>query len=174
MDISGTWGAAVANVDDYDPIKDWLSSLRGGGGGTGAGGAVIVVGADVIGDIGFIGFLELLFGPIDFLSDNSSSSEKEKTKEEKNKEGKGKKPTPPPPDVTFPGYDPTKAPDGYEWKGPDPAGGKRGGYKNQKPNFRDSWHPDLDHGGDIEPHWDYNDIFGRKWRVFPNKIELAP
>ena len=65
MDISGTWGAAVANVDDYDPIKDWLSSLSGGGGGTGAGGAVIVVGVGTIGVMGLNDFLELLVGPVD-------------------------------------------------------------------------------------------------------------
>lgn len=77
------------------------------------------------------------------------------------------------PDVTYPGDDPLKAPEGYEWEGPDEQGGKRGGYKNKDPNVRDSWHPDLDHPGDIEPHWDYNDIFKHKWRVFPNRIELV-
>ena len=44
---------------------------------------------------------------------------------------------PEPPDVTYPGDDPAKAPDGYEWKGPDEQGGKRGGYAN--PNGKDSW-----------------------------------
>ena len=39
---------------------------------------------------------------------------------------------------------------------------------------KDSWHPDLDHGGDIGPHWDYNDGHGHKWRVFPdNRIDFV-
>ena len=76
------------------------------------------------------------------------------------------------PDVTYPGDDPTKAPDGYEWRGPDEQGGKRGGYAN--PNGKDSWHPDLDHPDGIAPHWDYNDGLGHKWRVFPEYIEFVP
>lgn len=78
---------------------------------------------------------------------------------------------PEPPDVTYPGDNPAEAPDGYEWKGPDEQGGKRGGYKN--PNGKDSWHPDLDHPDGIPPHWDYNDGFGHKWRVFPDHIEIV-
>lgn len=77
------------------------------------------------------------------------------------------------PDVKYPGDDPTKAPEGYEWKGKPPQGGKKGGYKTKTPGERDSWHPDLDHGGEIDPHWDYNDKFGNSWRVFPDgRIEL--
>ena len=88
------------------------------------------------------------------------------------KESDEVKPEPPePPDVTYPGDDPTVAPDGYEWRGPDKQGGKRGGYAN--PNGKDSWHPDLNHPGDVKPHWDYNDSAGHKWRVFPDRIELA-
>ena len=79
---------------------------------------------------------------------------------------------PDPPDVTYPGDDPKKAPEGYEWRGPDEQGGKNGGYAN--PNGRDSWHPDLDHPDGIDPHWDYTDIYKNKWRVFPDRIELAP
>ena len=78
---------------------------------------------------------------------------------------------PEPPDVTYPGDDPGKAPDGYEWRGPDKQGGKRGGYANTK--GKDSWHPDLDHPDGIDPHWDYNDGLGNKWRVFPDHIERA-
>ena len=78
---------------------------------------------------------------------------------------------PEPPDVTYPGDDPAEAPDGYEWRGPDTQGGKRGGYAN--PNGKDSWHPDLDHPDGVAPHWDYNDGFGHKWRVFPDHIEIA-
>ena len=77
--------------------------------------------------------------------------------------------TPPPdvvvPDVEYPGDDPTVAPDGYEWTGPDPQGGKRGGYKNTTPGKRDSWHPDFNHGGKKGPHWDYNDVFNRTWAI---------
>ena len=101
-----------------------------------------------------------------------TAPEKEQKIEQKKEKKKLKKKEPPTPDVTYPGDDPTKAPDGYEWKGPDAQGGKRGGYKN--PNGRDSWHPDLDHSGDIKPHWDYNDGFGHKWRVFPDHIEYVP
>lgn len=78
---------------------------------------------------------------------------------------------PDPPDVTYPGDDPEKAPDGYEWRGPDNQGGKRGGYAN--PNGKDSWHPDLDHPDGVDPHWDYNDGLGNKWRVFPERIEFV-
>ena len=77
------------------------------------------------------------------------------------------------PDVEYPGDDPTVAPDGYEWTGPDPQGGNRGGYKNKNPQKRDSWHPDLKHPDNIGPHWDYNDIFKHKWRVFPDHIEFV-
>ncbi len=71
------------------------------------------------------------------------------------------------PDVDYPGDDPTKAPsDDYEWRGNPPQGGKEGGYANK--NGKDSWHPDLDHEGDVGPHWDYNDGNGNQWRVFPD------
>ena len=74
------------------------------------------------------------------------------------------------PDVTYPGDDPKEAPDGYEWRGPDEQGGERGGYAN--PNGKDSWHPDLNHPDGVDPHWDYNDGLGHKWRVFPEWIQL--
>ena len=91
----------------------------------------------------------------------------------KKKESEAEKETEPePPDVTYPGDDPSKAPDGYEWKGRDPQGGKRGGYAN--PKGKDSWHPDLDHPSGVKPHWDYNDGLGHKWRVFPDRIEFVP
>ena len=69
------------------------------------------------------------------------------------------------PEVEYPGDDPTIAPDGYSWTGPDPQGGANGGYKNNDPNKKDSWHPDLNHGGKKGPHWDYTDIFKNKWAV---------
>ena len=76
------------------------------------------------------------------------------------------------PDVTYPGDDPSQAPDGYEWRGKDEPGGKRGGYANK--NGTDSWHPDLDHPDGVEPHWDYNNGHGNKWRVYPDgRIDLV-
>ena len=88
-----------------------------------------------------------------------SSSKKEKEK-------------PKTPDVTYPGDDPSQAPDGYEWRGKDEPGGKRGGYANK--NGTDSWHPDLDHPDGVEPHWDYNNGHGNKWRVYPDgRIDLV-
>ena len=71
------------------------------------------------------------------------------------------------PDITYPGDDPTQAPDGYEWTGPDEQGGQRGGYKNKDPNKKDSWHPDLNNDKE-GPHWDYNDGKGHKWRAYPD------
>ena len=112
---------------------------------------------------------------LDLLEDlfSMDKSKSGKTNDGKSKEGKnGKKGQQPnPPDVEFPGNDPTKAPDGYVWKGPDKQGGKRGGYKN--PNGKDSWHPDLNHPDGVDPHWDYNDEYGFKWRVFPDRIEFV-
>jgi len=143
-----------------------VDALRRGGdrliiGGAGSGGAVTLL---------FIDWLINLFASIK----NKSKTGKPNVGNGKNgkngKEGK-KGQQPEPPNVEFPGYDPTKAPDGYVWKGPDSQGGKNGGYKN--PNGKDSWHPDLDHPKGIAPHWDYNDAYGHKWRVFPNHIEFV-
>jgi hypothetical protein len=47
-----------------------------------------------------------------------------------------------------------------------PQGGDKGGYKN--PNGPESLHPDLDHGGDIGPHWDFNDRNGPGYRIGPD------
>ena len=77
---------------------------------------------------------------------------------------------PEPPNIEYPGDDPTESPgDDYEWRGPDPQGGKRGGYANTK--GKDSFHPDLNHPGDVDPHWDYNDGNGHKWRIFKGRVE---
>ena len=77
------------------------------------------------------------------------------------------------PEVTYPGDDPAEAPEGYEWRGNGQQGSSKGGYANSG-DGKDSWHPDLDHGGDIGPHWDYNDGHGHKWRVFPdNRIDFV-
>ena len=78
----------------------------------------------------------------------------------------------PRPNVKYPGNDPTQSPgENYEWRGPDPQGGKRGGYVNI--DGSDSWHPDLDHPDGIGPHWDYNDPLGYKWRIYPDWIEFV-
>jgi len=54
----------------------------------------------------------------------------------------------------------------WPWKGKPPQGGDKGGYKN--PNGPESLHPDLDHGGDIGPHWDFNDRNGPGYRIGPD------
>jgi RHS repeat-associated protein len=59
----------------------------------------------------------------------------------------GQAPVPP----AFPGWDPNKAPDGYEWRGPGVPGGE-GNYYN--PTTGGTLNPDLNsefHG----PHWDW-------------------
>jgi RHS repeat-associated protein len=54
----------------------------------------------------------------------------------------------------------------WPWKGKPPQGGDKGGYKN--PNGPESIHPDLGHGGDIGPHWDFNDRNGPGYRIYPD------
>ncbi len=70
-----------------------------------------------------------------------------------------------------PGWDPGACPGpGWEWKGKDPAGGKRGNYTN--PETGESLHPDLDHEPPIGPHWDYWPTKGGgKIRVDPDTGE---
>ena len=52
----------------------------------------------------------------------------------------------------FPGYDPTKAPKGFEWRGSDAPITGKGNYVNVQTG---EWlHPDLNHGPPIGPHWD--------------------
>ena len=73
-----------------------------------------------------------------------------------------------PPDVAYPGDDPTKAPEGTQWKGSGEQGSSRGNYYN--PETGESWHPDLNHPEPIGPHWDYRDPDGIWWRVGKNTI----
>ncbi|MDO7925284.1 RHS repeat-associated core domain-containing protein [Pseudomonas sp. KFB-139] len=54
----------------------------------------------------------------------------------------------------------------WPWKGQLPQGGSKGGYKN--PNGPESLHPDLDHGGDIGAHWDFNDRASGGYRIGPD------
>jgi len=70
------------------------------------------------------------------------------------------------PDVKYPGNDPTKAPEGTEWRGPGEKGSKEGSYYN--PETKESWRPDLDHPLPIGPHWDYKDANKVWWRVYEN------
>ncbi|MFR3202283.1 MAG: RHS repeat-associated core domain-containing protein [[Clostridium] leptum] len=68
----------------------------------------------------------------------------------------------------FPGYDPTKAPKGFEWRGSDAPITGKGNYVNVQTG---EWlHPDLNHGPPIGPHWDYNyrgsGVSG--FRIFPD------
>ena len=82
------------------------------------------------------------------------------------------KPTGPlkPPDVTYPGDDPTVAPEGYEWKGKGPQGSKDGNYA--RPDPKTSWHPDLNHDPPIGPHWDFKDPSGQWWRIFKDGTKV--
>lgn len=77
---------------------------------------------------------------------------------------------PEPPDVTYPGDDPQKEPNGTEWKGKGEKGSKEGNYYN--PKTGESWHPDLKHPEPIGPHWDYRAPDGTWWRVGRGKITL--
>ena len=67
----------------------------------------------------------------------------------------------------YPGDDPTKSPGkGFEWRGRgDPASGNGSWYN---PGTGESWHPDLNHGPPIGPHWDYTPSRGAPpIRIFP-------
>ena len=67
----------------------------------------------------------------------------------------------------YPGDDPTKPPEGYEWRGKPGSqpGGKDGSYYD--PGTGEVLRPDLDHPEGIDPHWDYKDPSGNWWRWFP-------
>ncbi len=68
---------------------------------------------------------------------------------------------------SYPGDDATKPPaDGWSWRGPDQAGGKRGAWVS--PDGSESLHPDLDHPAPQGPHWDWNDSSGGRWRIYPD------
>ena len=74
------------------------------------------------------------------------------------------------PDVTYPGDDPEKAPEGYEWRGKGEQGSKKGSYFNK--DTKESLHPDLDHPDGVDPHWDYNYRGSgcKGWRIFANGV----
>ena len=76
---------------------------------------------------------------------------------------------PEPPDVSYPGDDPAVPPaDGFEWRGQEPVGSDKGSWVN--PQTGEQYHPDLNHGDPVGPHYDYTN--GAKprtwWRLFPD------
>ena len=54
----------------------------------------------------------------------------------------------------------------WVWRGKpgEPIGGNKGGWFN--PTTGETLHPDLGHGGNIGPHWDWRDPSGNFWRIF--------
>ncbi|MCM1260426.1 MAG: polymorphic toxin type 37 domain-containing protein [Prevotella sp.] len=69
-------------------------------------------------------------------------------------------------DGRCPGDDPTKAPDGFEWRGNGKPGSSQGNWYN--PSTGEILHPDLNHPQPIGPHWDFRDILRQWWRIFKN------
>ncbi len=63
--------------------------------------------------------------------------------------------------------DPSQSPGpGWEWRGNGPPGSSEGSWYN--PGTGESLHPDLGHGGDIKPHYDYlPKRNGPGFRVYP-------
>ena len=68
----------------------------------------------------------------------------------------------------FPGFNATKAPEGFVWKGKPGStpGSKEGNFFN--PKTGESLRPDLNHGDPIGAHWDYRDANGNWYRLFPD------
>lgn len=68
----------------------------------------------------------------------------------------------------FPGFDPTKPPPGFEWRGKPGSvpGSKDGNFYNSETG--ESLRPDLDHPEPIGPHWDYRDPNEKWWRIKPD------
>ena len=65
----------------------------------------------------------------------------------------------------FPGWDATIPPGaGWEWRGNGEVGGAYGAWYN--PNTGESLHADFNHGGNIDPHWDYIAPNGTQYRIF--------
>jgi hypothetical protein len=91
------------------------------------------------------------FGPCDDAAPNVNNGKVDAA------EGIGK--------LKFPGANPAKAPNGFEWKGKPGStpGSKDGNWYN--PKTGESLRPDLDHPDPIGPHWDYKDPSGNWWRI---------
>jgi len=69
--------------------------------------------------------------------------------------------------IKYPGNNPNKSPGkGFEWRGKSTPDKGKGNWYN--PKTGEKWNADLNHGDPIGPHWDYNDINGKKYRVFPD------
>lgn len=68
----------------------------------------------------------------------------------------------------YPGDDPTVPPgEGWQWRGaPGSTPGSSNGSWMHPENG--SLSPDLSHPAPIGPHWDYKDLDGLKWRLFPD------
>ena len=66
----------------------------------------------------------------------------------------------------WPGDNPAKGPDGFEWKGRGRPGSPQGNWYN--PKTGEILHPDLNHPDPIGPHWDFRDILKQWWRIFKN------
>jgi RHS repeat-associated protein len=69
---------------------------------------------------------------------------------------------------TYPGDDPTVAPEGYGWKGKPGTlpGDPEGSYYN--PDTHEVLRPNLDHPAPKGPHWDWKDPWGNWWRLKPD------
>lgn len=70
---------------------------------------------------------------------------------------------------TLPNFDDPSQPPGpgWEWKGNGPPGSSEGAWFN--PDTGESLHPDLEHEGSIDPHYDYRVRGnGTKYRVYPD------
>ena len=70
--------------------------------------------------------------------------------------------------VPYPGNDPAKAPNGYQWKGQPGSvqGSKQGSYVN--PNTNERLSPDLQHGPPHNAHGDYRNPNKVWYRLYPN------
>ena len=66
----------------------------------------------------------------------------------------------------WPGDDPTKAPDGFKWRGKGSLGSSQENWYN--PDTGEILHPDLNHPDPIGPHWDFRDVLRKWWRIFRN------
>ena len=159
------------NGENPEPLAAWLSSMWWlcGVDGVLPIGEVVYVGAAVIIGVATIGIIDDAFAVGEEFSKHLIQQQSSNIFMEEEKEGENGVDVP---NVTYPGDDPTQAPEGTTWKGKGPQGGKQGNYYN--PNTGESWHPDLDHPDPIGPHWDYNyrgsGVSG--WRVLPGGIVI--
>lgn len=103
------------------------------------------------------------------IVDSTSCQQGSNTGEEEDPAGAGE---PQPEPSAYPTFfdDPEESPgEGWEWRGKAPEGGDKGSWYN--PETEESWHPDLNHGGDIGPHWDYSKKGSDDaWRWGPDRI----